>query len=204
MTSKNVDNVEFEEINNPFYGNQFIGYFVSIPQTGYYKTSNELTLKPKYVDSINGAIRGVTIPETNNNYITVPYFGHQNVNFNGVGDGELGNLTIRMKLDRYMNCYTSFLNWSYMVYDWSAGGINNNLGINSQSELEGIFYVEFLDAEEEQTRKMKYKILIQTVPQLNLGVDSPDEIDIDINFKVSEIDPSEFVVSQPLKDGKRI
>jgi hypothetical protein len=200
----NLSNVKFEDISNPFFGNQFIPYFIKIPQVGHYAETNSKELKARYVDRINEVIRGVTIPETSNTFVPVSYFGHQNAQYSGVGSGELGTISVRMKLDRYMNCYASFLTWSYMVYDWTAGGVHNKTGIMSQDELNGIIYVEFLDSEENRTRKMKYKVIIETVPPLTLGVDTPEEMDIEITFKVTDIDPTEFLVSDTLLEPVKL
>jgi len=202
--SKNIDNVDFEEITNPYFGNQFIGYFLRIPQTGYYAESNSFELKSKYVDKINETVRGVTLPESSTTTIPVQYFGHQNLHYNGIGSGDLGTIITRMKLDRYLNNYTTFLVWSHMVYDWTAGGINNNLGITDQDELSGIITVEFIDSEENRTRKISYKVIVESLPPLSLGVDTPDEVDVDVTFKIVDMDVSQFVISAPLQNPIKI
>ena len=110
--SKNVPNSTVEPITNTFFGNQFIASFMKVPQTGYYQDAGSKSLKSYYIDMMNESIRGVTLPETSVPMIPISSYAHQNTYFKGVGDCELGTISIRFLLDRYMNNYTALLNWS--------------------------------------------------------------------------------------------
>jgi hypothetical protein len=203
-SEKNIDNVKIEEITNPFYGNQFIAYFTKIPQVGYYQSTNNKTLNLDYLDKLNETMRGITLPTTAIPMIPISFFGHQNDYKTGVGDGNLGSLSIRFKLDRYLNNYTALLQWSYLKYDWTYGGKNPNNKIDTLSDLEGIVMVDFLDAQEEITRRLAYKVVIENLPSLNLAVDTPEELEYDVLFLITDIDPNKFIVGQPLADVQRI
>jgi hypothetical protein len=203
MTEKNISNVEVESITNPFFGNQFLGYFLKVPQIGYYQDTESKSLKSYVIDRINESIRGIQLPDTAFPTVPISYFAHQNTNFMGVGDGELGNLSIRFQLDRYLQNYTSFLNWTYLKYDWTFGGKNPDNGF-SDDDLQGTFVVQFLDADEERTRKIAYKVIIDVLPGMSLAVDSPDQIEFETSFKIVDIDPSQFVMGEPLQDTQRI
>jgi len=200
---KNIINVQVESVTNTFFGNQFLAYFLQIPQVGYYQDEESKTLKSYVTDRINESIRGVQLPETAIQMMSLPYFGHQTEKYMGIGDGELGQISIRLKLDRYLQNYTSLLNWSYLKYDWTFGGKNPNNQMTDH-DLWGTFIVEFLDAEEQRTRKMGYKLLIDSLPGLPLAVDSPEEIEYEALFRVVEMDTSQFVMGEPLNDPVRI
>lgn len=197
--TKNISNVEIESITNPFYGNQFIGYFLKVPQVGYYQDPTSRSLKPYLTDRVNESIKGVQLPETSIPMIGIPYFGHQNEQYMGVGDGELGQISVRFLLDRYLQNYTSLLNWSYLKYDWTFGGKNPDEGF-SDRDLHGTFIVQFLDADEERTRKIGYKVIIDSLPGLSLAVDTPDEVVFEVMFRVLDIDTSQFVMGSPLSE----
>ncbi len=201
--TKNIKNVEVESVTNPFLGNQFLGYFLKIPQIGYYQDAESKALKSYITDRINESIRGLRLPETAIAMIAIPYFAHQNEQYMGVGDGELGQISIRYKLDRYLQNYTALLNWSYLKYDWTFGGKNPNNQMTNR-DLWGTFIVEFLDADENRTRKIGYKLIIDSLPGLDLSVDTTDEIDFEVLFRVVEIDTSQFVMGEPLNDSERI
>jgi hypothetical protein len=200
---KNIKNVNLESITNPFYGNQFLAYFIKIPQIGYDADRETKALKPYNVDRINESIRTVTLPETSVAMIPLTYYGHQNFYYMGVGDGELGQISINMKLDRYMYNYTSFIHWSYLKYDWTFGGKNPEFAF-SHKDMEGIFMVEFLDAGEERTRKLSYRLIIDSVTGLNMGVDTPDDIDFEVTLRVTDVDTSQFIMGEPLSERVRI
>ena len=68
--------------------------------------------------------------------VPVSYFAHQNAHYMGVGDGELGQITVRFVLDRYLNNYCALLNWSYLKYDWTFGGKNPDENFEDK-DLEG-------------------------------------------------------------------
>ena len=201
--NKNINNVNVESITNTFFGNQFLGYFLLIPQVGYYQDEASKSLKTYIVDRINESIRGVQLPETAITMVAVPYFGHQNEQYMGVGDGELGQISIRFKLDRYLQNYTSLLNWSFLKYDWTFGGKNPNNNMTDR-DLRGTFMVEFLDASEERTRKIAYKVIIDSLPGINLGVETPEELEYEALFRVVDVDISQFVMGEPLNDPQRI
>jgi len=201
--TKNIQNVEVEGITNPFFGNQFLAYFLTIPQVGHYQDEESKSLKSYVVDRINETIRGIVLPETVVPMIPISYYGHNNAHYMGVGDGELGVINIRFILDRYMQNYTSLLNWSYLKYDWTSGGKNPDNNMNDK-DLEGTLMVEFLDADEDRTRKLGYKVIIDSLPGINLGVDSPDQIEFDSAFRVVNVDTSQFVMGTPLQDRVRI
>ena len=198
---KNIRTTELEGITNPFYGNQFMGYFLKIPQMGHYSVPETKSLRGYYIDRINESIRSIATPGINVPSVGISYFGHQKANYNGIGDGELGMLGVTIKLDRYLNNYTAFVNWSYIKYDWTFGHKNKDF---SQMDLEGVFVLEFIDGEENISRKIKYKIWIEDVPSINLATTSPEEMDITIMFKVTEIDPSEFVEGNVLADLQKM
>ena len=200
---KKIQNVDFESITNSFFANQFIGYFLKIPQFGYYSDNGLKSLKPYFVDRINESIRGIQTPDVSVPVIAASYFAHQNTHFMGVGDGELGMITIRFLLDRYLNNYCSFLNWSFLKYDWTFGGKNPNVQF-SDLDLQGIFSVEFLDSGEKRTRKILYKVLVDAVPGLALGTDTPDQVEFQANFRITDIDISQFVEGEPLIDNKKL
>lgn len=201
--AKHIDNTQLESITNSFFGNQFLCYFLKIPQVGYYQDEESRTLKSYYTDRVNESIRGVQLPETSIPIIGIPYFGHQNSQFMGVGDGELGQITIRFLLDRYLNNYASFLNWSFLKYDWTFGGKNPDENFEDK-DLYGTFMIEFLDAGEERTRKLGYKLIIDSLPGLNLATDNTDSIEFEALFRILDIDTSQFVEGTPLSDRVRI
>lgn len=200
---KNIDNVEVESVTNTLFGNQFIGYFLKIPQVGYYQDVESKSLKPYVTDRVNETITGVNIPDTAISMIPISYYAHQNEQFMGVGNGELGILSLGFKLDRYLQNYTAFLNWSYLKYDWTFGGKNpdNNM---KDHDIHGTFVTEFIDADEKRTRKIGYKVIIETLPGLNLSVKTPDDVEFEVGFKVVDIDTSQFVMGEPLSDSTRI
>ena len=201
--SKNISNVEVESITNSFFGNQFITYFLTFPQVGYYQDTATRSLKSYIIDRINESIRGVQLPETAIPMVPMSYFGHQNEQFMGVGDGEMGIISVRFLLDRYLQNYTSLLNWSFLKYDWTFGGKNPDENL-SDKDLQGVFVVEFLDADEERTRKIAYKVIVESVPGLALAVDSPEQVEYESTFKVVDIDTSQFIMGTPLQDRVRI
>jgi len=201
--AKNIQNVEVEGITNPFFGNQFLAYFLKIPQVGYYQDPESRGLKSYVTDRVNESVRGVQLPETSIPMIGMTYFGHQNEQYMGVGDGELGQITVRFLLDRYLQNYTSLLNWSYLKYDWTFGGKNPDENFDDR-DLQGIFVVEFLDADESRTRKLGYKIIIDSLPGLSLAVDTPEQVEFEALFRVIDIDTSQFVMGSPLKHRVRI
>lgn len=201
---KNIPNVKVESITNTYFGNQFLVYFLKIPQVGYYQDPENKSLRSYYIDRINESIRGVTLPEVNTTMIPISYFGHQNDYKMGVGDGELGRIGIRFKLDRYLNNYTSFINWQYLKYDWHSGGKNPKNNMKTQKDLEGTIVVSFLDTDEKITRQIGYKIIVDTVPGLTLGTDSPDEIEFDVGFRITDIDIEGFIMGHPLAEPTRI
>jgi len=197
--TKNIQNVELQGITNPYYGNQFIGYFIKIPQVGYYQDPETRALKSYVADRINETIRNISLPETAIPMIPISYYAHQNEQYMGVGDGELGQITIRFVLDRYLHNYTSLLNWSYLKYDWTFGGKNPDNQLLDRNLL-GTFVVEFLDADEKRSRKLGYKVIIDSLPGISLGVDTPDQIEYEALFRVVDIDTSQFVMGSPLHD----
>lgn len=200
---KNIKNVNLESITNPFYANQFLAYFIKIPQTGYNSDATGKSLRPYNIDRVNETIRTVTLPETAVSTIPLTYYGHQNFYYMGVGDGELGQVSINFKLDRYLNSYTSMIHWSYLKYDWTFGGQNPEHGF-SHKDLEGIIIVEFLDAGEERTRKLSYRVIIDSVTGLSMGVDTPDDINFEATFRVTDVDTSQFIMGEPLSERVRI
>ena len=103
-----------------------------------------------------------------------------------------------------MQNYTSLLNWTYLKYDWTFGGKNPENEITTDRDLWGTFLVEFLDADEERTRKIGYKVLIENLPGLSLSVDSGEDIEYEVIFRVMDIDTSQFVMGSPLSDNVRI
>jgi len=201
--AKNISNVNVEGVTNTFFGNQFLGYFLKIPQVGYYQDGQSKSLKSYLTDRINESIRGVTLPETAIQTIALAYYGHQNEQFMGVGDGELGQISIQLKMDRYLHNYTSFLNWSYLKYDWTFGAKNPDNQM-SDRDLWGTFVVEFLDADEKRTRKLGYRLIIDSVPGLNLSVDTPDDVEYEVLFRVVDMDVSQFIMGSPLNDPQRL
>lgn len=200
---KNIDNVNLESITNSFYGNQFLTYFIKIPQTGYDADENSKSLRPYNIDRVNETIRSVTLPDTAVAMIPLTYYGHQNFFYAGVGDGELGQITINFKLDRYLNNYTVLTHWSYLKYDWTFGGQNPEHGF-SHKDLEGILMVEFLDADEKRTRKISYRLIIDSLTGITLGVDTPDDLNFDATFRVTDVDTSQFIMGEPLSERTRI
>jgi hypothetical protein len=200
---KNIQNVEVESITNTFFGNQFLGYFLKIPQVGYYQDVESRALKSYLTDRVNESIRGVNLPETAVQMIAIPFYAHQNEQYMGVGDGELGQISVRFKLDRYLQNYTALLNWSYLKYDWTFGGKNPDNQMDDR-DLWGTFITEFLDADEKRTRKIGYRLIIDSLPGLGLAVDSPEDIEYEVLFRVVEIDTSQFVMGEPLSDRVRI
>jgi len=196
---KNISNVNVESVTNTFFGNQFLGYFLMIPQVGYYQDGESKKLKSYITDRINESIRGLQLPETAIPMVPISYYAHQNEQYMGVGDGELGQISIRLKLDRYLQNYTSLLNWSYLKYDWTFGGKNPDENFDDR-DLQGIFIVEFLDACEDRTRKLGYKVIIDSLPGLSLAVDSPEEVEFEVLFRVIDIDTSQFVMGSPLQN----
>jgi hypothetical protein len=202
--TKNIQNVQFESITNPFFGSQFLTYFIKIPQTGYYQDKESKSLRSYFTDKINETIRGITLPEINTNMIALSYWGHQNDYKMGVGDGELGRISARFKLDRFLNNYTTFLNWQYLKYDWTYGGKNPTNGMKTQKDLEGIIIVDFLDSNEAITRQIGYKVIVDTVPSLTIGVDTPDEVEFEVGFRVTDIDLEKFIMGHPISDRQRI
>jgi len=201
--TKIIKNVEVESITNTFFGNQFLGYFIKIPQVGYYQDVTSKSLKPYVTDRINESIRGIQLPETAIHMIAIPYYAHQNEQFMGVGDGELGQISLRFKLDRYLQNYTSLLNWSFLKYDWTFGG-KNPLNTMTDHDLHGTFIVEFLDADEQRTRKIAYKIIIDSLPGISLAVDTSEDVEFEVLFRVVNIDTSQFVMGDPLNEHVRI
>jgi len=201
-----IPNVELEAITNAIYGNAFVGYFTAIPQCGENANheQNLLTLKPYNVDRTNETIKGVTMPETTIPMIAIAFMGHQNAQYAGVGDGEFGMLSLNLKLDRYLNNYSAFLDWSFMKYDWSSGGQNSALGLKSQSDIEGIFVVEFINAEEKTTRKIGYSVIIENLPSLALNVDNAEEIIYDVTFKVTDIDIENFIKTNAISSNTKL
>lgn len=204
-----IYNTNLESITNPYFGNQFLGQFINTPQVGYYADEAQFRLKSYYQDRLNESIRGLTLPEFHVPMIPVSYFGHQNNQYPGVGTGELGNLTIRFKLDRYLNNFCALLNWQFLKWDWSTGTSNQQIETvlprnRPQKALEGLFIVSFLDANEDITRKIGYKIIIEQVPALSLSVDSPEEIDFECTFKVTDMDITQFVLGNPINLNSRI
>jgi len=198
--AKNIDNVDVEGITNTFFGNQFLAYFLRIPQVGYYQDPESRSLKSYITDRINETIKGTNLPETAIPFIPIAFSGHQNSQFMGVGDGELGVMSIRFVLDRFLQNYTSLLCWSYLKYDWTFGGKNPDENFEDR-DLEGILVVEFLDADENRTRKLGYKVIIDSLPGLNLAVDSPEEIVFEASFRIIDVDTSQFVMGTPLHDA---
>lgn len=201
---KNIENVKIESITNTFFGNQFLSYFLKIPQVGYYQDPETKSLKTYVIDRINETIRGITLPQISVPMVPISYFGHQNDYKMGVGDGELGVITVRMKLDRYLLNYSSFVNWSYLKYDWTYGGVNPKNNMNTLKDLSGLLVVDFLDAEENITRQIAYKVIIDTVPPLSLASDTPDEIEFEIGLRITDIDIEKFIMGHPLSQRQRI
>lgn len=201
---KNVSNVRLEAITNPYFGNQFLSYFLKIPQVGYYQDPESKSLRSYNIDRINETIRGVVLPQVTTTMIAIPYFGHQNDYKMGVGDGELGTIAVKLKMDRFMNNYTSFLNWQYLKYDWTFGGKNPSNQMKKQMDLEGLLVAEFLDVEENITRQIGYKVIVDTVPALALGVDTPEEIEFEITLRVTDIDLEFFIMGHPISDRQKI
>lgn len=201
---KNIPNVNVEAITNVFFGNQFLAYFLKIPQVGYYQDPESKSLRSYVIDRINESIRGIILPQVSTPMVALSYFGHQNDYKMGVGDGELGMISLRLKLDRYMNNYTSFLNWSYLKYDWTFGGKNPKNNMKKQSDLEGLLVAKFIDSEENMTRQIGYKVIIETVPPLTLSVDSPDEVEFEISLRVTDIDLEYFIMGHPISDRQKI
>jgi hypothetical protein len=204
-----IYNAPVESIANPYFGNQFMGQFINVPQTGYYADESHFRLRSYYQDRLNESIRGIQLPEFNVPMIAVPYFGMQNNQYPGVGDGELGSLTVRFKLDRYLNTYCAMLNWNFLKWDWSTGISNQQIETElprdrPQKALEAEFIVEFLDANEDTSRKIAYKMIIDQVPGLSLAVDSPDEIDFECTFKITDMDVSQFVLGSPITHNTRV
>ena len=198
-SEKSIEGVMMEGVTNTFYGNQFLGYFIKIPQIGYYSDVETKRLKGYYVDRINETIRGVSLPQVRTSAISLSYRGQSNQHFPGVGDGELGILGVKMKVDRYLNNYTALLNWSFLKYDWTKGKSNETFAIK---DLHGIFVVEFLDSEEQISRKMNYKVWVEDIPLLTLGTDDTDEVEIDVQFQIVDMDISGFIEGQPIKGKK--
>lgn len=201
---KNIPNVEVESITNTYFGNQFLVYFLKIPQIGYYQDPESKSLRSYYIDRINESIRGITLPPINTTMIPLSYFGHQNDYKMGVGDGELGQLSVRLKLDRFLNNYTAFANWNYLKYDWTFGGKNPETQMRTQKDLEGTIVASFLDSTENITRQIAYKIIVDSVPALTLGVDTPDEVEFEVAFRVTDIDLEKFIMGHPLSDRQKI
>jgi len=201
--AKNIENVELESITNSFFGNQFLAYFLLMPQVGYYQDTESRSLKSYYLDRINETIRGVTLPETAIAMIAISYFGHNSEHYMGVGDGELGQINIRFLLDKYLNNYTALINWSYLKYDWTFGGKNPEEDFDDR-ELRGTFIIEFIDAEENRTRKLGYKVIVDSVPGLTLAVDSPEQIEFESSFRIVDVDTSQFIMGSPLSERIRI
>lgn len=197
---KDIKNTQLEGVTNTFFGNQFLSYFNKIPQIGHYANVETKSLKGYYVDRINESITGTTLPDISVPSTDLSYYGHQNVPFASAGDGNLGTILVRIKLDRYLNNYTALANWSYLKYDWTQGGRNFEF---SNQELEGIFYVEFIDGEENITRRIKYKVWIENLPSISLAVNTPDEIDFDVTLKVTDINLNEFIEGSVLADPAR-
>jgi len=200
---KNIKNVDVQSVTNTFFGNQFLGYFLKIPQVGYYQDMDTKALKPYVTDRINESIRGLQLPETAIPMMPIPFYAHQNEQYMGVGDGELGQISIRFKLDRFLQNYCSLLNWSYLKYDWTFGAKNPANQMDDR-DIRGTFVVEFLDEEEKRTRKLAYKIVIDTLPGLPLGVETPDDLEFEALFRVLDIDTSQFVMGEPLSERVRI
>jgi len=201
---KNIKNVEVEAITNTYFGNQFLVYFLKIPQVGYYQDPESKALRSYYIDRINETVRGVTLPEINTTMIPIAYWGHQNDYKMGVGDGELGRIAVRFKLDRYLNNYTAFINWQYLKYDWTFGGKNPKNNMKTQKDLEGIIVISFLDSTENITRQIGYKIIVDTVPGLTLAADTPDEIEFEVGFRITDIDLEKFIMGHPISDRQKI
>lgn len=201
---KNIPSVEVESITNTYFGNQFIAYFLKIPQVGYYQDPESKSLRSYYIDRINESIRGITLPEINTTMIPLSYFGHQNAYKMGVGDGELGRIGVRFKLDRYLNNYTAFINWQYLKYDWSFGGQNPKNQTPQQKDLEGILVVDFLDSVEKVSRQIGYKVIVDTVPSLTLASDTPDEVEFEIGLRVTDIDIEKFIMGHPIANRQKI
>lgn len=197
--AKNIQNVDVEGITNPFFGNQFLAYFLRIPQVGFYQDPETKSLKSYITDRVNETVKGINLPESAIPMIPISYFAHQNAQYMGVGDGELGITTIRFVLDRYLQNYTSLLCWSFLKYDWTFGGKNPDENF-SDKDLEGILIVEFLDADEDRTRKLGYRVILDSLPGLNLGVDSPEEIVFEASFRIIDVDTSQFIMGSPLQD----
>jgi hypothetical protein len=201
---KNILTVQQESITNTFFGNQFVGYFLKIPQVGYYQDAHSKSLRSYYVDRINESIRGIRLPDINTTMIALSYFGHQNDYKMGVGDGELGHIGVQLKLDKFLNNYTTFINWQYCKYDWTFGGKNPINDMKKQMDLEGIIVVDFIDSTENISRQIGYKVIIDSVPGLSLTTSTPEEIDFEISLRITDIDIEKFVMGHPLSDKQRI
>jgi hypothetical protein len=201
---KNIPNVNIEAITNTFFGNQFVVYFLKIPQVGHYQDPESKSLRSYNIDRINESIRGVVLPQFNTNMIAVSYFGHQHDYKMGVGDGELGIISVKMKMDRYLNNYTSFLNWQFLKYDWTFGGQNPKNNMVKQKDLEGILIADFLDTDEKVTRQIGFKTIIETVPPLSLAVDGPEEVEFEISLRITDMDLEYFIMGHPISDRQKI
>lgn len=194
---------EIEGITNELYGNQFIAYFLKIPQIGHYQVPETKSLRPHMMDRVNETITGTTLPDVINPTVPIAYFAHQNAHYPGVGDGELGTITLEMMVDRFLNNYTFMLNWSYMKYDYTSGGLNCKEGITKE-DLVGKFVVAFIDSEENISRKITYSVLIESVPGLPLNVTTPDNLKASITLRVVDMDLSKFIEGQVLSHNPRL